>query len=77
MVSVREFAYADGNCVGDTLGKSLCLLEGPAGNDDLDARLAEDLSSWAGNETSTEQQNRPRKLSAQFSLQVSTALTFR
>ena len=56
---VERIAYADSNGVGDALGKSLCLLDGPAGNYDLDARLAEDLSSRAGDETSTEQQNRP------------------
>lgn len=55
----RGCAYADGDCVGNALGKSLCLLESPAGNDDLDARLAEDLCSRAGDEASTEQQNRP------------------
>jgi hypothetical protein len=51
--------YADGLRVGNALGQSLRLLESPAGNDDLDARLAKDLSSWAGNEASAEQQNRP------------------
>lgn len=56
---VWELAYADCNRVGNALGKSLCLLESPAGDDDLDTRLAENLSSWAGDETSTEQQNRP------------------
>ena len=50
-----KFAYADSNGVGDALGQSLGLLERPAGDDNLDARLAEDLSSRAGNETSTEQ----------------------
>jgi hypothetical protein len=64
MLRFGDFAYADSDCVGDALGKSLCLLKSPAGNDDLDARLAEDLSSWAGDETSTEQQNRPGELSA-------------
>jgi hypothetical protein len=57
----KRYAYADGDCVGNALGKSLCLLESPASNDDLDARLAEDLSSWAGDETSTEQQDRPEE----------------
>jgi len=52
-----KFAYADSNGVGNALGQSLSLLERPAGDNDLDARLAEDLSSWAGDETSTEQQN--------------------
>lgn len=55
----QKLAYADGNGVGDTLGQSLCLRKSPAGDNDLDARLAEDLSSWAGDETSTKQQNRP------------------
>lgn len=52
-------SYADSNRVGNALGKSLCLLESPASDDDLDARFAKDLSSWAGDETSTEQENRP------------------
>ena len=56
---MERIAYADSNGVGDALGQSLGLLERPAGDDDLDARLAEDLSSWAGDEASTEQQNRP------------------
>lgn len=59
MIVGEKFAYADRLGVGDTLGQSLCLLESPTGDDDLDARLAENLSSWAGNKASTKQQNRP------------------
>lgn len=59
MIAGEKLAYADRLGVRDALGQSLCLLESPAGDDDLDARLAEDLSSWAGDEASTEQQNRP------------------
>ena len=67
----EEITYADRLGVGDALGQTLCLLESPAGNDDLDARLAEDLSSWAGDETSTKQQNRSRNSSAHPSSLVS------
>ncbi len=63
----RKLAYADRLGVGNALGQSLCLLKSPAGDDDLDARLAEDLSSWAGDETSTKQQNRPSIESAHAS----------
>jgi hypothetical protein len=66
----KWYTYADGDCIGNALSKSLCLFESPAGNDDLDTRLAENLSSWAGDETSTEQQNRPGELLAQVSLYV-------
>ena len=55
-------AYADGLRVGDALSQRLRLLNGPAGDDDLYARLAEDLSSRASDEASSEKEDRPVSL---------------
>ena len=70
-----KVSYADRRRVGDTLGQSLGLVESPASDNDLDARLSEDLCGRTGNEPSTEQKHRPEKISFAAQEEIST-LTF-
>jgi hypothetical protein len=58
-----EVSYADSCRVGYALGQSLCLLESPASDNDLDTRLSEDLCGRSGNESCTKQKNRPGTVS--------------